>query len=91
MTKLYYIPPDPEIFKEVQNCAVKIWANYDDEFGYATKKIEKVKGIKNRSDNLMFIVAMFDHLNQKRLSDMLSTSARREVNLRLKSVNHPQL
>lgn len=59
-------PPD-DVFTEIQKAAIKIWKSYDDEFGYATDKIESVKKLKNEGSNYMMIFQMFDHTNQVKL------------------------
>lgn len=45
--KLYYTKPTDEIFEEVKNASIKIWSGYDDKFGYATEKMNKVYSIDN--------------------------------------------
>lgn len=76
MSELYYTPPTQEIFDEVKKRAIEIWQTYDDTYGYASEKIAKIKEIENVSDNLMFIVAMFDPINQAKLAEKLSNDAR---------------
>lgn len=89
MTKLYYIAPTDIIFEEVKEAALEIWAGYSDEFGYRSEKLKRVKPIKNIDDNMMFIVAMFDPFNQKKLADKLSKEARKAVHDRIESGGAP--
>lgn len=81
-TKLYYAPPKDSIFNEVRDRAIDIWKTYDDEFGYATEKINGIKDLKNTEGNFMFIVSQFDHWNQKRLASMLSQEASNDISIR---------
>jgi len=62
--ELYYIPPEDEIFHQMQKIACDIWSSYDDTYWYASEKMDKVKSIWNIWDNFMYIFAMFDFNNQ---------------------------
>lgn len=79
----YYIAPPDSAFKDMKKCAIKVWETYDDEFGYATGKINQIKNIENVSDNFMYMFAMFDIHNQRKCWDMLRKSTRKELVLRL--------
>jgi hypothetical protein len=68
----YYTPPSQAIFDEIKNAAIAIWKTYDDTYGYASGKIERIKGMKNVKDNAWFIIAMFDPHNQARLVGLVS-------------------
>ena len=83
MTRLYYTPPTEEIFNELKLVAIELWRTYDDEFGYATEKINKIKDIQNVQDNFMYMVAMFDIGNQTRLSFMLSNNTAKAIRERM--------
>lgn len=83
MENLYYTAPSDEIFLEVLEAALEIWASYDDTHGYATEKINRIKDLKNISDNVMYIVAMFDTPNQNRLANKLSPEARQALRDRM--------
>lgn len=67
----YYTAPSQAIFNDIKKNALKIWEGYDDTYGYRTEKTERVKGIKNISDNVWCIVAMFDPINQAKLISMV--------------------
>lgn len=69
---LYYTAPTQPVFDEIKRCAKAIWSTYDDQFGYATEKITKVDAVGNVGDNWMYLVSMFDHINQARLFALLS-------------------
>lgn len=83
MSKLYYEAPTDEQFSELKEKAIKIWGQYDDTYGYASEKINGIKDIKNIRDNFMFIVAMFDIQNQRKLSLELSDETRQAVRDRM--------
>ena len=90
MTELYYTAPSDEIFKEVQEAAIRIWMTYDDTYGYATEKAECVKNLTNVSDNLMYIVGMFDLPNQGRLGNELGEEAKLAIRERLLEGGAPE-
>lgn len=81
MDNLYYYPPIQHHFDEVKEAAIKIWNSYEEP--YSSKKIEAIEDIKNVGDNFMYMVAMFDLINQTKLSDMLSDGARKAISDRL--------
>ena len=66
-------------FEEIKQKAIGIWSEYDDKYGYATEKIERVKEIKNIKDNYQYIINMFDYKNQEYLFSTLSDEALREI------------
>ena len=55
MTKLYYIPPEDKQFEEVKEKAIEIWNEYDNTYGYASEKVDRIKNIKNVDGNFMYI------------------------------------
>ena len=89
MSKLYYTAPAKKLFEEVRQKAIEIWQTYDDTYGYATGKINCIKEIKNIGDNFMYIVAMFDELNELKLSKSISKEARKAISERLASGGTP--
>lgn len=88
--KLYYTPPTDEQFEEIKEKAMDIWITYDDTYGYASEKIARIENLKNVRDNAMFIVAMFDHMNQAELSRMLSDDTRKAIADRIESGGIPR-
>jgi hypothetical protein len=56
--------PSQEIFDKMKQAAIQIWSTYDDTFGYASEKIERVNSLDNIQDNAMVFFRMFDHHNQ---------------------------
>lgn len=83
MSKLYYTAPSDEVFNEVKEKAIQVWRGYDDKFGYATEKINRIEGMQNIQDNVMFIVAMFDGNNQQKLAELLSDEAKKAIRERM--------
>jgi hypothetical protein len=83
MSELYYTPPSDEIFAEVKEKAMTLWSTMGDEPSYAEEKIGRIKDISNVSDNLMYMIAMFDHGNQIKLSLSLSNKACEAVRVRM--------
>ena len=69
--KNYYKAPSQEIFDDIKENSIKIWQGYDDTYGYSTEKINRIKDIKNFSDNAWYIVGMFDSDNQTKLITMV--------------------
>lgn len=67
MTKLYYTPPSDEIFDDLKQACIKLWQTMDNEYGYVNEKVNAIKDIGNVADNFMYMVAMFDMNNQRRL------------------------
>lgn len=83
MTRLYYTPPTNEIFNELKEKAIELWRTFDYEFGDATKKVNSIKDITNVQDNFMYMVAMFDMGNQRKLSALLSEETRKAIRERM--------
>ena len=75
----YYTAPSDEVFNEIMEKSIEIWQTYDDTYGYATGKIERVNSITNFKDNWGAIVGMFDNTNQQKLLAKLSPEAREQV------------
>lgn len=51
------------IFNEIKDKSIKLWSTYDDTYGYATEKINRIKDLENIRDNFSYILAMFDNKN----------------------------
>ena len=81
--KLYYTPPPDENFEELRAAAMKLWSTMGDEPTYSQEKISRIKDIKNVGDNFMYIAAMFDAGNQRRLAALLSPETCRLVRERM--------
>lgn len=68
----YNTAPSEEVFDDIKSNAIKIWKTYDDTYGYAKGKIDRIKDIPNFKDNCAYIVAMFDSTNQDKLLTMVT-------------------
>jgi len=79
----YYEAPSDEIFEEIKKEAIKIWKTYDDTYGYASGKIDRIKDIGNIQDNAMSIISMFDSSNIAKLLVNLSPDARTHITERI--------
>jgi hypothetical protein len=66
------ITVDDKLFNELRDGAIEIWSNYDDTYGYASEKINKVKSLSNVGDNWGTFIGMFDIHNQRKLYDRVS-------------------
>lgn len=67
----YYKAPAQDVFDSIKNAAIALWQTYDDTYGYASGKVNRVKSIENVGDNTGYIVAMFDNSNRLRLYGMV--------------------
>lgn len=71
--ELYYEAPSEEVFNDIKTSCLLVWAEYNEpiERTYRAEKFKKVVPLKNIRDNYMFMIAMFDHINQKKLFEWL--------------------
>lgn len=83
MEKLYYTPPTDKQFDELKKGAMEIWLTYDNTYGYVDEKVQRILDIKNIKDNFMYMVAMFDAPNQRKLAEKLSKDTRLSVRERM--------
>ena len=79
MNILYYTPPTDEQFNELKERAIEIWSTMGDEPSYSQDKIGRIKDIKNVGDNFMYMVAMYDQYNQRKLASKLTKATREAV------------
>lgn len=63
----YNIKPTTKIFNDLRDTALLLWRQYNDDFGYASEKISRVKDVRNYRDSYWEIIGMFDSTNQKKL------------------------
>ncbi len=89
MTKLYYTPSSDEQFDELKAKAIEIWQGYNNDNHYVDDKVSRIADIKNISDNFMYMVAMFDSENHKKLAGMLTSETREQVRLRMVDGGQP--
>lgn len=83
MSRLYYEPPTEEVFNEVKQKCIELWQTYDDAYGYASEKVNGIKDLKNIQDNVMSMIARFDHINMAKLAEKLSPEARKAIRERI--------
>ena len=81
--KYYHKQPKQEYFDEVKSACIKFWNAFDDQFGYATEKINIIKDLENNSTNYMMMVKMFHQLNWEVLAELLSLEVRNDISIRL--------
>ena len=81
--KLYYTAPSDRCFEEMKRVCIEVWGQYDNEFGYVDEKVGRIKEIGNVGDNFMFMLAMFDQFNQRKVVDKLSEETKKEVRDRM--------
>jgi hypothetical protein len=70
--------------------AIELWTEVSNTEDYANSKIDRIKDIKNVKDNFMYIFAMFDLDNQRKLAVKLSDETRKEIRDRMKDGGHPE-
>ena len=81
--KYYYKQPKQEYFDELKGVCIKAWGLFDDQFGYATEKINQIKDLENNYSNYMMMVKMFHQLNWEVLAELLSLEVRNDISIRL--------
>ena len=92
MSKLYYEAPSDEIFEEVKQACIVLWIEeYPEETSpfYAKEKVAQIEPLGNIQDNMMSIVARFDHINMKKLADRLPDEARQALRERMIDGGNP--
>ena len=89
MKRLYYTPPSEKCFNELKQKAIEIWQSYDNTYGDVDEKVGRIKDIRNIADNFMYMVAMFDFINQERLANLLSEETRQAVKERMIDGGNP--
>jgi len=80
---LYYTPMSNATFKDIKKQAMAIWKTYDDQYGYGTNKLNRIKDLTNIQDNALSMIAMFDQPNQAILKDKLSHATNEEIDTRI--------
>jgi len=90
MSELYYTAPKNEQFNELKKEAIKIWSTMGDEPSYSEEKIGRIKDIENTGDNFMYMIAMFDINNQRKLADELSQETKRSIRERMIDGGQPE-
>lgn len=62
------------VFNEMKQLAIELWQTYDDTYGYASGKINRIKDLECSNYNFGLIFSMFDIFNQQKILDKASLS-----------------
>ena len=81
--KLFYTPPREESFNELREVCIRFWNTFDDKFGYATEKIDRIKDLPNEGPNFVMMVQMIHPVAREVISKLLSLETRNEISMRL--------
>jgi hypothetical protein len=81
--KLFYTPPREESFNELREVCIRFWKTFDDKFGYATEKIDRIKDLPNDGPNFVMMVQMIHPVAREVISKLLSLETRNEISMRL--------
>lgn len=81
--KYYYRQPRQEYFDELKSACIKFWGLFDDQFGYATEKIDSIKDLENNATNYMMMIKMIHPLSWEILAELLSRKTRYDIHIRL--------
>lgn len=83
MSNLYYTAPSDEAFEDMKKACLEVWNSKGNEGGYRDEKVSRIKDIKNVQDNFMYMFAMFDYGNQRRVVSLIEPSTIEEVRSRM--------
>lgn len=89
MNHYYEAPPDAA-FEDMRKAAMEIWNTMGNAGGYRDEKIARIKNIANVQDNFMYIFAMFDINNQRRVVSLLDTNTIEEIRTRMEAGGNPK-
>lgn len=81
--EIYYLAPSDEIFEELKTLAMDLWMTYDNTYWYADEKISRIINLENIRDNFMYMFAMFDVVNQKKIVSKASPELQTALRVRL--------
>ncbi len=81
--QLYYTAPSDEAFEDMKKACMSIWNTMGNDGGYRDEKIARIEHIGNIEDNFMYMFAMFDIHNQRKVVNMLQESTKKELTERL--------
>lgn len=88
-TNLYYQAPSDAAFEDMKKACMDVWSTMGNDGGYRDEKIGRIKDIKNISDNFMYMFAMFDINNQRRVVSLIEVSTIEDVRERMKAGGNP--
>lgn len=81
--KLYYTAPSDEAFNDMKKACTTIWNGMGNEGGYRDEKLKRIKDVGNVQDNFMYLFAMFDMNNQRRVVSLLQASTIDDLRVRM--------
>jgi hypothetical protein len=84
-TEFFYKSPKDSYFEELRSVCIRYWSTFDDQFGYATEKINQVKSFENNEGNFMTMVKMIHPLAWEVIAELLSLETRNQISLRLEA------
>ncbi|MGR3310956.1 MAG: hypothetical protein ACUZ77_09290 [Candidatus Brocadiales bacterium] len=90
MKRLYYAPPEEDVFNELKSSAIELWSAIGRNAGYIKDKVTQIQRMQNIGDNFMYIVAIFDDGNREKLAGMLSSDTRKAVRERMIDGEQPE-
>jgi hypothetical protein len=64
--------PTQEIFDDMKSAATTVWNEYDNTYGYVTKKLDYINSLSNIEDNAMVFFRMFDWVNQATMMNIVN-------------------
>ena len=88
--KLYYTPPSDEAFEDMRKACIDLWNTYDNSAGYVDEKTERIKVIHNVGDNFMYMFAMLDMNNQRKVAAKIAPETLEAVRERMVSDGNPE-
>lgn len=83
MAGIYYEAPGQEEFDDMKSAATEVWNGMDNTYGYVDEKLARIEGVQNVGDNFMYLFAMFDMDNQRKVVDLLAQKTQDELRLRM--------
>lgn len=83
MKGLYYTAPSVAFFNEMKAACTEVWKGMDNTYGYVDEKLARIKDIQNIEDNFMYMLAMFDQDNQRKVISQLSPATKDAVRERM--------
>lgn len=84
MSNLYYKAPPEESFEDMKRACLSVWEQYKNSPGdYYKEKTARIPDMQNISDNFMYLFAMFDHINQRKVVQLLRKGTIEELRERL--------
>ena len=83
MEQLYYTAPTDTAFEEMKKACIEVWGQYKESPGnYYEEKLSRIQDITNIKDNFVYMFAMFDVGNQRKVVALLSESTKEELKVR---------